>query len=212
MEDVSSSFTSSSGDLGLSPSSSSELTLSVFGNSDSSFAGSISGTGGLLKQGRLLLSGENTFTGATQISGGVLQVSNPSALSGTSEVILEGGTLQASTDLILNSGQNIRVGDSVAGVLNVDSATTTTVNGVISDLTSQQSGSLVKQGEGTLILNGENTYSGTTTVSAGKLDPGSLDGFGDGEIRVDGGPFFSQTTKLTPLTRWFCLLKVEPLR
>ena len=65
------------------------MTLSVFGNSDSSFAGSISGTGGLRLNGsgRLLLSGENTFTGATQISGGVLQVSNPSALSGTSEVI-----------------------------------------------------------------------------------------------------------------------------
>ena len=65
-------------------------TLSVNQSVTTTFAGSISGTGGLTKLGigTLILSGNNTYSGATTITAGTLQVSGGSAIGDLSNVTL----------------------------------------------------------------------------------------------------------------------------
>lgn len=68
-------------------------------------------------------------------------------------------------------------------------------------------GSLVKRGEGTLVMTGNNTYEGGTTVEGGKLF-GFTESFGSGPVVVNGGQFgvlatyndeFTQKGELTSL-------------
>ena len=73
--------------------------LTIHGDnvSEASFAGNITGAGGVIKNGAgdQILTGDNTYTGATEINGGTLQLGSGSAvgLSGTSGVTIAGGTL-----------------------------------------------------------------------------------------------------------------------
>jgi autotransporter-associated beta strand protein len=73
-------------------------TLIVAGGNSFTLAGPISGTAGIMKTGTgtLTLSGTNSFSGATTINAGTLQLAN-SVVLGTSTVILNGGTLRASS-------------------------------------------------------------------------------------------------------------------
>jgi len=77
-------------------------TLSIgCNNGGSEYAGSISGTGGIIKIGTdtQTFSGTNTYTGGTRIDAGVLAVttiadSGPSALGNSGTLLLNGGTLR----------------------------------------------------------------------------------------------------------------------
>ena len=69
----------------------------------------------------------------------------------------------------------------------VASATTLTVSGPIVDAAAGGfSGSLLKSNSGTLTLTGVNTYTGTTTVSAGTLTISHASGLGTGAVAVNG--------------------------
>jgi autotransporter-associated beta strand protein len=61
------------------------------------FAGGITGSGGLIKDGTStqILSGANTFTGTTTINGGTLQAAAANALGGTSAILINHGGLLA---------------------------------------------------------------------------------------------------------------------
>ena len=125
----------------------------------------ISGTGGLTKSGgsTLTLSGVNTYTGSTDVIGGVLAVS---------------GGLSDETAVFVGSGATYALGadDRVASIsgsgdialneyrLTAGDAADTTFSGVMSG-----SGGLTKVGTGTLTLTGDNTYTGETEVSEGSL-------------------------------------------
>ncbi|WP_407051591.1 autotransporter-associated beta strand repeat-containing protein [Methyloraptor flagellatus] len=124
--------------------------------------GVISGTGALTKSGAgtLVLSGSNTYTGGTTVSAGTLQVASDGNLGDASGgLTLAGGTLATTASFTSNRAVTL-----AGGALAPAAATTLTIGTAISG-----SGGLTHAGAGTLVLGGANTYTGTTTVTAGTL-------------------------------------------
>uniref|UniRef100_UPI000A4A296F DUF4347 domain-containing protein n=1 Tax=Comamonas testosteroni TaxID=285 RepID=UPI000A4A296F len=126
-------------------------------------SGSLEKTGG----GTLALasvSNEANMSGGITVSGGTLQVHNDDHLS-SGTLTLNGGTLtNNSTGFTIDNA--IAIGAS-GGSINVGGgagATQLTLSGVISG-----SGTLVKNGQAILQIDGNNTYTGATNVTAGTL-------------------------------------------
>ena len=111
--------------------------------------------------GRVILSGINTYSGGTEVqAGATLQVASNSNL-GAGALALNGGTL-ATTASFASDGA-LAVGAS-SGTLEVASGTSLTVSGVVSG-----AGALNKTSAGSLILSGANTHTGTLGVNQGTL-------------------------------------------
>ena len=175
------------------------LTLSL-GNDNGTgiFSGSIQNSGtssgptvvALVKNGTgtQTLSGANTYTGSTTISGGILSISsdaNLGAVPGSvtaSSINLNGGTLLVTADVTLNSNRGITLGAS--STISVDTGDTVVYAGIITDGAS--SNGLTKAGAGTLKLVAANTYDGGTTVSAGTLGIYNNGSLGSGALTFTG--------------------------
>ena len=101
---------------------------------DISYGGVISGIGGLNKEGsgRLVLTGENVYTGGTTIGAGALQIGD----GGTTGHIV--GDVNNDSILAFNRSDDISYGGVISGI-----------------------GGLNKGGSGRLVLTGENVYTGT---------------------------------------------------
>jgi fibronectin-binding autotransporter adhesin len=112
----------------------------------------ISGSGAVSKSGPglLTLANANTYSGATTINGGTLQIGNGDAVSALSP-----------SSLIANNGML---------VFNRSNTVTQGIDFNGGALTS--SGGLGQAGHGTLVLNVANTYTGATVISAGTLQVG----------------------------------------
>ncbi|QDT71698.1 beta strand repeat-containing protein [Lacipirellula limnantheis] len=120
----------------------------VFNRSDSIvYGGQISGTGAVRKSGAgaLTLTGSNNYTGGTTISTGTLQLGDGTEVGTVAGGVINNGTLAFNTPA---DGQ--------------------TFSGVITG-----TGSVAKLGPGTQVLTSSNSYSGGTTVSAGRLQVGN---------------------------------------
>jgi autotransporter-associated beta strand protein len=119
-------------------------TLALTGANDS-FAGVISGSGGLaVAAGTETLTGANTFTGAATInSGATLQL----GAGGTTGSVA--GNVAATGTLVFNLSNTVTYGGVISGA-----------------------GAINQAGSGTTILNGANTFTGVATVSAGVLEIG----------------------------------------
>jgi autotransporter-associated beta strand protein len=153
-------------------------------------SGIISGTNGLqtLDNGTLRLSGANTYDGLTSVrNGSTLIVDNASALGSTTS----GTTINnaANTTLDLNGfnvgneaitlvGANSRLVNNNTSSAATVAGSITTTNGQIGGsgnltasgvLSSATATGFTKVGTGTVTLSGNNTYTGTTTVSNGVL-------------------------------------------
>jgi autotransporter-associated beta strand protein len=139
--------------------------------STGTYAGNMSGSGTLTKQGAgtLILTGTNTYGGGTVVNAGTLRI-------GTDEGMTAGGALTVNGGTFDLAGRNQTVGAlSGSGAITLGSGTLTAgsdtaasaFGGVISG-----TGNFAKQGSQTLTLSGNNTYTGATTIDAGTLAMG----------------------------------------
>ncbi|CAD6879055.1 hypothetical protein [Methylomonas albis] len=141
-------------------------------NSSTVFSGAISSTNtsGLTKtgSGTLTLTGSNIYTGSTSVLAGTLIADRVGgALADTTAVsVASGATFTAWTDETIGSIAGAGNVSLNSGTLTVGGdGTSTELSGVISG-----DGDLQKTGSGTFALSGSNTYTGSTTVSAGTLE------------------------------------------
>jgi autotransporter-associated beta strand protein len=153
---------------------------------NSTFSGTISGVGGLVKQGAgtLFLTGANSYSGGTSLEGGILNINNDAAL-GSGGITLEGGTLQTGASIM--DGRTIVIVGS--GTLD-NGGNASNFGGLISG-----SGSLVVSGTGTMTLSGANTYTGGTTLTSGVTLVATNDlnlGDAGGSITLDSGTLQTQ--------------------
>ena len=147
-----------------------------FDRSDAStVANTIGGTGNLVQAGTgtTTLAGANTYAGTTTINAGVLRIGADANLgtapSGATagQLVLNGGTLETTASFTLDGNRGVTLGAS-GGTIDVDAGTTLGYGGIVAG-----PGALAKSDTGTLVLTGNNTYGGTTTVSAGTLQVGN---------------------------------------
>ncbi|KXO75887.1 autotransporter-associated beta strand repeat-containing protein [Brucella anthropi] len=157
-------------------------TIDTHGN-NAAFSGIFDGTGKLTKagDGTLTLSGQNTYSGGTDITGGVLSISADDNLGNGGAVLIDNGTLQLTAGMA--SSRGVTLGTN-GGTIETAAATSSTFSGVMDG-----TGLFTKTGDGTLILTGTNTYNGGTTVSGGTLQIGNGTATGSiiGNVTVDTG-------------------------
>jgi len=150
------------------------------------FSGVISGTGGITKDkdGEIVLTGSNTYTGLTSIDNGTLRLSGSGRISNSSDVSIFGPAtfdlngISDTVDSIQGAG-TIRLG---GGILTVDeTAGTRTFSGNI-----LESGEMQKNGGGTLVLSGSNTFT-LLDINAGTVRVSSQGNLGSGTIELSSG-------------------------
>ncbi len=180
-----------------------ELTLDTNGNDVSLGGGIASGNFVKTGSGTLTMSGTSTYTGTTTVSGGTLKAGSTGGF-GAGTVALAGGTLDLNSLAVGNAlnvtGNSILNGASAyAGVLTLTSGDLTgaAINLASGKTAQLKSGSIAnvlsgaggveQSGTGTVVLTGENTYTGTTTVSNGTLKAGNLKAFSGSTVTLDGG-------------------------
>ncbi|MGN7614232.1 autotransporter-associated beta strand repeat-containing protein [Magnetococcales bacterium HHB-1] len=157
-------------------------------NSNSTFAGQITGSGSWTKQGQgiLELTGQNHVSGDITVSGGTLKLNNNegNALVDTSSVTLNSGaTLLLANDETIASISGQGNLDLDHHILTLNDNTDTTLSGSISG-----NGTLNKQGSGTLTLNGDNSASDFgITLNDGTLTLTNDNNLGSGNLNLSGG-------------------------
>ncbi|WP_159566667.1 autotransporter-associated beta strand repeat-containing protein [Budvicia diplopodorum] len=134
-------------------------------------------------QGTLTLSAANTYTGDTLINAGTLRTGVANAFANSANVSVSSGTTLDLNNYAQQANNLTGLGQITLGTaaLTANNSANTTFGGVISG-----TGRLAKTGTGSLTLSGNNTYQGTTTVSAGTLIATKSQALGTGAIANSG--------------------------
>jgi autotransporter-associated beta strand protein len=153
--------------------------LTITNSGDSTITGRVSWvTTGITKSGngKLTFTGadpiaNNLFTGGVTVNAGTLATSTSEAFGASGTVNLAGGNLLISETVTLGSGHLFTLNS--AATVTVNDGKIFTIGGVVSG-----TAGLTKEGTGTLNLNGANTYTGLTNISAGTLKLGNATALG----------------------------------
>ena len=142
-----------------------EATVEFNQAADGTYAGVLSGSGAveLASGGTLTLTGTNSYTGATTISDGTLQVGD----GGTDGTLGGTGAIANNGTLAFNRSDAVTLDRAVTGT-----------------------GALSHAGSGTLTLTGNNSYTGPTTISDGTVQVGAggtTGSLGGGSVSVAAG-------------------------
>lgn len=159
-----------------------------------SISANLAGAAALAKStgGTVLLSGNNTYTGGTNISAGTLQLAASNRLADAGAVNVSGtgtfnlgGFSETVAAVTLQAG-TISNGTLTGSVYNVQSGT----------ISASLAGSAVmnKTTAGTVTLSGGSTYSGGTTVAAGVLQATHTNAFGTNTVTISGGTLSNTTS------------------
>jgi fibronectin-binding autotransporter adhesin len=154
-------YTVTGGPIALSGSTASLNTVTV-GSGSATVASVLSGNNGLTKAGAgtLILAGDNTFTGGSQINVGTVQLGN----GGTAGSLAGNVTIGSGATLAVNRSDALTLAGNLTGA-----------------------GAVTKAGGGTLTLSGSNDYSGGTTVTGGAVAVDSVTRLGTGAVTLNGG-------------------------
>ena len=118
--------------------------------------------------GTTVMSGNNINTNTTTVAGGTLRLGTSTSV-GDGSVIVQGGTFDLN-NISLTNGITLSGGTVANGTV-----MTSQLNGQSGTLAASLAGDggFTKSGTGTLILASSNSYTGTTTISAGGLQIGN---------------------------------------
>ncbi len=170
--------------------------IKIYGNNGNTLniSGSISEGGGItiFQNSTLNLSGSNSFTGATSITAGTLQLSGSGDLGNTSGVTISSGASLDLNDVDLSVPSVRETGSSNGGTVDLGTGTLTLTgadSGTLFQNSISGSGGITMAGSGStsLSLYGSQSYTGTTTVSGAKISTGVS--MGTSAVVVSGGEF-----------------------
>jgi autotransporter-associated beta strand protein len=199
-------------------------TLDIAGATFTSFAngttnninGDISGEGGMLNvtSGTLQLSGTNTYTGDTTLSGSAtLRLQPGGTLAGSNLVINGSGNLNVRNtvgwvyggsisgdgtgSVNLNTGTDATLAGGISGVASIN-VTTAGTNATISGSITGATDVNVQAAGATLTLSGDNSYTGNTVVSGGTLVLGAAGSIaGSASVSIGAGATLDTSAKAT---------------
>ncbi|MFA7342895.1 MAG: autotransporter-associated beta strand repeat-containing protein [Terrimicrobiaceae bacterium] len=148
-------------------------------------------TDGTVTADSITWSNNATASATINLNGGVLNAASISgAGTGTDTLSFDGGTLNlaapSGNQTLGTNIETVGIKDGGATIMVTSAATTLSIDPA---LTANGTGGLTKSGDGTLVLNGNNTYSGGTTLNAGIVQIGSDSKLGDtsGNLTFNGG-------------------------
>jgi autotransporter-associated beta strand protein len=162
------------------------------------FAGTISGSGGLNQIGTdtLTLTGAGSYTGATNVEAGTLQAGAAGVFAPASAFTVASGATLALDNFNQTIGSLAGSGNVTLGTATLTTGndnTNTTFAGALSG-----SGGLTKIGTGTFVLAGSNPYTGATIVSGGTLEVDGAIAASSG-VTVNAGATLSGTGTVDPV-------------
>ncbi|HTK02929.1 MAG TPA: autotransporter domain-containing protein, partial [Bordetella sp.] len=164
-------------------------------DADLMLSGIVVGQGALIKTGSgvLTLSSGNAYQGGTIIESGTVAAFADSNLGApTGPLAFDGGALRWNSEFDLSSSRAISL-NAGGGTLDTNGHDTTIAQAMTGV------GGLVKTGDGTLTLLGENTYAGGTAIDGGTIQVGNGGTSGSliGNVANNGALIFARADDLT---------------
>ena len=169
-----------------------------FNRSDDFTVGNTLAGVGIVEQagpGTVSLTGANTFSAGVRLTAGALEVGSTGALGNFGTITFNGGTLRYSA--ANTTDYSGRFSSAANQLYRVD---TNGQSVTLASALTSSGGALTKLGTGTLTLTGDNTYTGTTTVSAGTLqigNGGTVGTLGSGSVTNNAALVFHRSDDFT---------------